>query len=180
MAEAMTKLAVKTEDKPGATPHRVQPWRPFGTLRREMDRLFDDFDRTLWSAPFPRRVFDIEPFWERDWTLKAAPAVDVAEKDNAYEITAELPGLEEKNIEVKLTNGTLSITGEKREEKEEKTKDYHVKERSYGSFHRSFSVPDSVDAGKIEAKFKNGVLTVTLPKKVEAVVPAKKIEVKAA
>jgi HSP20 family protein len=110
----------------------------------------------------------------------AVPAVDVAESEKGYEITAELPGMDEKNIEVKLVNGTLTIKGEKQEEKEEKKKDYYLNERRFGSFERSFAVPESVDEAKIEAAFKKGVLTVTLPKKAEAQTPAKKIEVKAA
>jgi HSP20 family protein len=96
----------------------------------------------------------------------------------AYEITAELPGLDEKNTEVKLANGVLSIKGEKQEEKEEKQKDYYRRERSFGSFERSFQVPNDVEADKIEASFKNGVLSVTLPKTAEAQKEAKKIEVK--
>jgi HSP20 family protein len=81
---------------------------------------------------------------------------------------------------VKVTNGNLTIKGEKQEEKEEKKKDYYLHERHFGSFERSFDVPEGVDADKIEANFKKGVLTVTLPKKPEAQKPAKKIEVKAA
>jgi HSP20 family protein len=91
-----------------------------------------------------------------------------------------LPGLDEKNIEVKLVNGSLTIKGEKKEEKEEKKKDYYLHERHFGSFERSFSVPDGVDSDKIEASFKKGVLIVTLPKKAEAQKPAKKIEIKVA
>ena len=98
----------------------------------------------------------------------------------AYEITAELPGLDEKNIEVKLANGVLSIKGEKREEKEEKQKDYYRRERSFGSFERSFQVPEGIDTDKIAASFKNGILSVTLPKSAEAQKQAKKIEVKGA
>jgi HSP20 family protein len=95
------------------------------------------------------------------------------------EITAELPGMDEKNIEVKVTDGILTIKGEKQEEKEEKKKDYYLHERHFGSFERSFGLPEGVDINKIEAAFKKGVLTVTLPKKPEAQKPAKKIEVKA-
>jgi HSP20 family protein len=95
-----------------------------------------------------------------------------------YEIKAELPGLDEKNIEVKVANGVLSIKGEKQEEKEEKEKDYYRRERSFGSFERSFQLPDNIEADKIEANFKNGVLSVTLPKSAEAQQQAKKIEVK--
>ena len=108
------------------------------------------------------------------------PTVDVSETDKAYEITAELPGMDEKNVEVKLANGSLTIKGEKQDEKEEKKKDYHMRERSYGSFERSFQVPDGVDADKIEANFKKGVLTVILPKSAEAQKAEKKITVKSA
>ena len=108
------------------------------------------------------------------------PTVDISETDKAYEITAELPGMDEKNVEVKLANGLLTIKGEKQDEKEEKKKDYHMRERSYGSFERSFQVPDGVDADKIEANFKKGVLTVILPKSAEAQKAEKKITVKSA
>ena len=113
-------------------------------------------------------------------SLSAVPAVDVSETDKAYEITAELPGMDEKNVEVKLANDVLTIKGEKQDEKEEKRKDYYMRERSFGSFQRSFQVPDGVDADKIEANFKKGVLTVTLPKSTEAQKAEKKIAVKAA
>src|SRR6516162_9335484 len=100
MAEAVT-----IEKKAAEPVSALQAWRPLETLRREMDRLFEDFDRDSWRFPFRRSVFDIEPFWRRELKWGAAPAVDVVEKENAYEITAELPGMDEKNIEVKLTDG---------------------------------------------------------------------------
>ena len=109
-----------------------------------------------------------------------APAVDVINKEKAYEITAELPGMDESNIDVKFSDGALTIKGEKKDEREEKKKDYYLSERRYGSFQRSFGVPDGVDADKIEAQFKNGVLTVTLPKTAEAQKSEKKISVKKA
>jgi HSP20 family protein len=86
------------------------------------------------------------------------------ETDKAYEITAEVPGMDEKNVEVKVANGVLTIKGEKQDEKEKTRKDYYMRERSFGSFQRSFQVPDGVDADKIEANFKRGVLTVMPPK----------------
>ena len=92
----------------------------------------------------------------------------------------ELPGLDEKNVEIKLSNHTLTIKGEKKEEKEEKDKDYYLSERRYGSFQRSFQVPEGVDTGKIDASFSKGVLTVKLPKTAEAQKAEKKITVKAA
>ena len=151
-------------------------WRPFEALRKEVDRLFDDFGGDFWRRPF-RSLAQLEPVWSRK--LAATPAVDVSETDKAYEIAAELPGMDEKNIEVNLTDGGLTIKGEKKEEREETKKDYYVSERRYGSFERYFGLPDGVDANKIEATFRNGLLKVTLPKTAEAQKPAKKIEVKA-
>jgi HSP20 family protein len=179
MDQRVTKLPVKTEEKKSEEKAgALQAWQPFASLRREVDRLFEDFDHGFWSAPFRRSAFDIEPFWQREFAFSGAPAIDIVEKDKAYEMTAELPGLDEKNIEVKLSNGDLMIKGEKKEDKEEKKKDYYLRERKFGFFERSFRLPEGVDPEKIEASFKKGVLTVTLPKRPEAQKPAKKIEVK--
>ena len=174
MAEAATKLPVRNEEN---KTERPTEWRPFESLRREVEHLFDDFQLGSWRSPFGRTI--LEPFRRGEMGWKT-PAVDVVEKEKAYEITAELPGMDESNIDVKFSDGTLTIKGEKREEKEEKKKDYYLSERRYGSFQRSFSVPDGVDADKIEAGFKNGVLTVTLPKTPEAQKSEKKIAIKKA
>jgi HSP20 family protein len=173
MAEPTTKVSVKIEKTPAST---VQPWRPFESLRQEIDRLFDDFEGGFWRSPFRGPFFDVAPFRRGEAAFGAVPAVDVTESDKAYEITAELPGMGEKNIEVKLAGGLLTIKGEKEEEKKEK-KDYYVRERSFGSFERTFQVPDGVDAEKIEANFNKGVLTVTLPKSSDAQKAEKKIAV---
>lgn len=177
MGEAATKLPLKSEDKQTQRPAAPQLWRPFETLRREIDRMFDDFDAGFWRSPF-RSVFGPEPSWRRELTWKGIPAVDISESEKSYEITAELPGMDEKNVEVTLSNGNLVIKGEKREEREEKKKDYYLSERQFGSFERRFPVPDDVDTDKIEASFKQGVLTVTLPKRPEAQKPEKKISIK--
>jgi HSP20 family protein len=174
MADTVTKLPTKQEKAASS----AQIWQPFEGLRHEIDRLFDDFGWGSWP-PFRRSLSGREPPFQRALTRATMPVVDVVESEKAYEITAELPGMDEKNIEVKVTDGGLTITGEKQEEKEEREKDYYLQERRYGSFERSFELPESVDANKIEASFKKGVLTVTLPKKAEAQKPAKKIEVKA-
>jgi len=174
MPEAATKLPVRNEE---SKTERPTEWRPFESLRREVEHLFDDFQLGAWRSPFGRTLF--EPFRRGEMGWKT-PAVDVVEKEKAYEITAELPGMDESNIDVKFSDGTLTIKGEKREEKEEKKKDYYLSERRYGSFQRSFSVPDGVDGDKIEAGFKNGVLTVTLPKTPEAQKSEKKIAIKKA
>jgi HSP20 family protein len=177
MAETATKLSVRNEDK---STDRPAEWRPFENLRREVDRLFEDFQLGPWRSPFGRSAFVLQPFWPSETAWSKAPAVDIAEKEKAYEITAELPGMDESNIDVKFSDGTLTITGEKRDDKEEKKKDYYLSERRYGSFQRSFGVPDGVDADKIEANFKNGVLTVTLPKSPQAQKSEKKIAIKKA
>jgi len=170
-----TKLTVTK--KPAEPALAADVWRPFESLRKEVDRVFEDFGDGFWRQPF-RSLAGLE----RALTSKLAtsPAVDISETDKAYEITAELPGMDERNIEVNVANGGLTIKGEKKDEKEEKKKDYYLSERRYGSFERYFTLPESVDADKIEAAFKNGVLKVTLPKTAEAQKPAKKIEVKAA
>jgi HSP20 family protein len=175
MAEAATKLPIKTETrKPGTAPSS-RGWSPYETLRRDIDRLFEAFDGGLFTPP----SFDAAPFWGREaWEI--APAVNIAETDKAYEVTVELPGIKEKNVDVSVANGRLTIKGEKREEKEEKNKGYHLRERSFGSFERYFHVPEGVDADKIEAAFKKGVLTVVLPKTAEAQRATKKIAIKAA
>lgn len=108
------------------------------------------------------------------------PAMDLVEKEKAYEVTAELPSIDETDVEIKLANHTLTIRGEKTEEKEEKKKDYYLAERRYGSFQRSFQVPESVDTSRIEASFAKGVLKVMLPKTADAQKAEKKIEVEAA
>jgi len=179
MAEAASKLPVSPEKKESPTPSPSPDWQPLERLRDEVDRIFDDFRRGTWPNPFRHSSFDDERFWRQGLSWNTAPAVDIAEKDNAYEITAELPGIDEKNVEVQFSEGTLSIRGEKKDEKEEKKKDYYLSERRYGSFQRSFRVPDGVDADKIEAQFKNGVLTVTLPKTADAKKKERKITVTA-
>jgi HSP20 family protein len=172
MVEPAPKTPVKSTEK---TPAQAE-WHPLGHLRREIDRLLDDW--SSWRRPFGRTLFDVEPFWRGAAEWGGVPAVDIAENEKEYEINAELPGMDEKDIDVKFADGRLTIKGEKREEKEEKDKNYYLSERRYGSFQRSFQVPDGVDTDKIEANFKNGVLTVRLPKSAEAQKREKKIAIK--
>lgn len=177
MVENVTKLQVRKDEKSREGGSALQSWRPLEGLRKEMDWLLEEFE-TGWRSPFRRSLFDVEPLFQREfsWT---SPAVDIVEKDKSYEVTAELPGMDEKHIEVAISNGTLTIKGEKSEEKEEKKKDFHLSERHYGAFERRFHVPEGVDAAKAEASFKMGVLTVVLPKTAEAQKPEKRIEIKA-
>ena len=180
MAETAPKVPVevKKAERPAPAPAE---WHPFDSLRREIDRLFDDFGFGRRGSPLrARSSAEADPFWRTEISWAKAPAVDVAETDKAYEVTAELPGMDESNIEVKLADDVLTIKGEKKEEKEEKKKDYYLSERHYGSFQRAFAVPDGVDTDKIDAQFKNGVLTVTLPKTAQAQKSEKKIEIKKA
>ncbi len=148
----------------------------FMELRRQMDRLFDSFAGG-WHLPQIAAPF-AAPF--------AAPHLgggtvslrfDVSESDDALEVSAELPGLDEKDIEVSLENGLLTVKGEKKAESEQKGKNYHVTERRYGSFRRSFHLPDTVDEDKVQAKFDKGVLRVILPKVAEAKRKARKISI---
>lgn len=137
-----------------------------GALHRDIDRLFDGFLRNFGQG-----------FGSLNGEA-ARPRTDVAETDKDYEITVELPGLEEKDIDVSVTDDVLTIKGEKKQEHEEKRKDYHLTERSFGSFFRSVALPPGVDGAKADAKFKNGVLTVTLPKTTQAQSKVKKIDIK--
>ena len=141
----------------------LTPWRPFefDRIRREMDRLWDSF---LEGRPM-RRAED-----GREWL----PSIDVSETKNELVIKAELPGLDPKDIDISMNNGYLTIKGEKKHEKEEKDENYHLIEKSYGSFTRSVRLPREVQNDKITASFKNGVLRITLPKSEEA----KKKEIK--
>lgn len=175
MTNTPTKLPVKTDDKsplPSAS-----GWPPVDALRREIDHLFDDFGRGAWLRPFQSAALD--PILRRGFSFDA-PAMDVLENDTEFELTAELPGIGAKDIDVSVKDGNLVIKGEKKSEKEEKSKDYYLRERQYGSFERAIPMPKGVDPSAVEARFNNGVLTVTMPKTIEAQKPAKKIEVKAA
>jgi HSP20 family protein len=139
---------------------------PFGSLQREIDRLFDEFTRGL---GIPGGTLN-----------NLVPKTDVAETDKSIEITAELPGLERKDVDISLEDNMLVIRGEKKIEKEEKdeSKDYHIAERRYGAFYRMIELPKGVDASRIQATMSNGVLKVTIPKPAQS--EAKKIEVKEA
>ena len=114
----------------------------------------------------------------RHRTVLASWSLDFVETEKGYELTADLPGLDQKDVEVKIAGGVLTVKAEKEEEKEETKKDFHLRERRFGSFERALRMPEGVDTDKIEAHFKKGVLTVMLPKTAEAQKPVKKIEVK--
>lgn len=161
----ISKTAKETKTVPAASPasRLMEPWR-------EMDRMFEDF--------FDRRFPTLPRLLSRDERVGfLRPHVDVKETDKAVVISAELPGLNDQDVDVELRDGVLVIKGEKKVETEKDEDNFHLTERRYGSFQRSFRVPESVDDAKVQAAFENGVLTVTLPKRTEAVKPAKKIKV---
>lgn len=151
----------------------VTPWRPFMDLthwERDMDRMMEDF--------FGRRM---RPWWPERWsrtgeTEVKPPIVDVFEEKDDIVVKAELPGIEKDNIEVNLTDHTLTIKGEKKKEEEVKEENYYRAERSYGSFLRTLDLPRDVRADQVKASFKNGILEVRVPKTEEA--KAKEIKVK--
>jgi HSP20 family protein len=142
---------------------------PFSAMRAEMDRVF---------ASFLGRSFGRFPALARGQDSGAVvPSIDVRETETELVVEAELPGMDERDISVTLNNGVLTLKGEKKAEREEKKDDYHLTERSYGSFQRSFRVPDTIDADKVRAVFEKGVLKVTLPKRPEAVKAEKRIPI---
>jgi HSP20 family protein len=132
----------------------LTPWTGVTGLKTEMDRLFERF---------------FEPAWTELPALGAwAPSVDITETKDAVVVKAELPGVEQKDIAVSLQEGILTIKGEKNEEKEQKDARYHRVERAYGAFARAVRLPAAVDASKVTATFKDGVVTITLPKTLAA------------
>jgi HSP20 family protein len=133
---------------------RWDPFRDLTTLRERMNRLFED------AATGRGEEKDlISSSW--------APAVDIYEDEHELVLTAEVPGISEKDVEVKIEDNLLTIHGERRMEKETREENYHRIERAYGSFHRSFTLPNYIDQDKIRAEHENGVLKITLPKKAE-------------
>lgn len=143
---------------------------PIASMQRQVNRLFGDYmNQPLMSW------FDAD----RWFSGVARPNLDMTETDNAYKVTAEVPGFEQKDVEVKITDGALVLEGSTESETEEKGKTWHRHERRFGSFSRSLALPTSADQEKAKARLKNGILTVTVPKKAEAKRAVKKIEISA-
>lgn len=165
MAESKDIEVKKGEGAESPLPHSM-----IG-LRHEIDRAFDRFFDNGWLSRF-----------RAPWGGLGGPNVDseISESDDRYELSLELPGMEEKDIDVSVSDDAITIKGEKRESSEKKEKDYHLTERRYGAFQRSFALPRGVDAAKIDAKLAKGVLEVTMPKTKEAQVKKRKVDVKAA
>ncbi len=145
--------------------------RDLATIHRNMDRLFQE----MWSGK-PMRAF-FEDTWDMD---ELVPSIDQSEDEKALHITVELPGMDEDDVNVTLTDNLLIIRGEKKEDKEEEGKDFVRRERCFGSFRRAVSIPENVDESEIKASFKKGVLKIVLPKTEEARKKVKQIPIKAA
>ena len=133
----------------------------FETLQREIDQLFDTFSGSMWGRGDHGQVI---------------PRLDVTETEKEVKITCELPGLEERDVQLALTDSLLTIRGEKRTEAEDKDKSYYHSERSYGAFARTVELPTHVDAGKVQASMKHGVLKIVAPKSAEGA--ARRIEIR--
>jgi len=147
---------------------------PLLSLHQEIDRVFDDVFR---GFPFVagssgRPLSSLAP------SVWLKPTMDIAASDKEYTLTVELPGIDENDIQLELEGDTLKIKGEKKQEKEEKEKDFYRVERSYGSFQRTLTLPEDADQAGIEAKFSKGVLTVSLPRKAAPKTEAKQIPIK--
>jgi HSP20 family protein len=161
-------LATPTPSRPASI--WDMPFPAMGSFRPDFDSLFDRFFR---GSALPVTAES------NSWTNAVTPRLDVAETDAAYQVSAELPGVEPADVTVTVTDGRLVIKGEKKAEKEDKGKDWHRIERSYGSFQRAIDLPLTIAEDKVLAEFSKGVLKVTLPKAPSAQAATKKIAIKA-
>ncbi|EIM62223.1 MAG: Hsp20/alpha crystallin family protein [Desulfobacter postgatei] len=152
------------------------PAHPLEQFHQEIDQLFDRAFRGFGLSPFSPDQSLVPTF--ADGILK--PTLDLGATDKEYTVTVEIPGVDEKDVKLEIINDTLTISGEKKQEKEEKEKNFYRMERSYGSFQRILSLPEDADQDKVKATFKTGVLTVTMPRKALPKSNVKQIEVKTA
>lgn len=170
-------MASNIQKREGASPPSARTIDPLMSLREEMDRLFD----TFFAGPPGGGLFDLDPFRRIGSTIRGGgdilPTVDVREAGDSLEISAELPGIDEKDVTVVVKDGVLTISGEKKVEHKEDKENYHLSERSYGSFTRAFRLPEAADDEHIAADFDKGVLTIKVPKKAGAVGSERRIEV---
>lgn len=143
---------------------------PIVRLHREIDQLFDNFFRGFPFSPITRGELSPAGFM--------LPKVDISESRKQYTLTVEVPGVDEKDLELSVEDDTLIIRGEKRYEKTDEDEQFHRVERTYGAFQRVISLPADADADRIEATFKNGVLTITIPKSASAKPPVRRIAIK--
>lgn len=177
----VTKKSEESRPAPAETAFESL-FAPLMDLRQRMDHMFDDVMQG-WRAPaLKHEPWRLDPFaglpsLSRIRGDLVDAKFDVSDSEDAIEISAELPGMDEQDVELSLSGGVLTIKGEKKTESEEKKKDFYCRERRFGSFTRSFRIPDSVDEAKVKASFDKGVLDVTLPKRPEAKAKARKISI---
>lgn len=161
---------VQTVEEKAMAPSRREAYLyPFHLLQRDMNQLFEDFTRgmDMWRPRFADQFFG-------DFAIK----VDLKDNDKEIVVTAEVPGVEQKDIEVLLNSETLTIKGEKKQEKEEKEKGYYRCERSYGSFQRMIPLPCEIEKDNVQATYANGVLKIVLAKSPEIIKGTKKVDIK--
>lgn len=149
-----------------SVPVKHEDEHPFVSLQREMNRLLDGFVQS-WDPDAPDRFSGF------------SPRIDMTEDEKSIKVSAELPGITDKDIEVSLSHDSLTIRGEKKSGKEERRQNYFYAERSFGSFNRTIPIPREIETDKVQAQFKKGILTVTMPKTTAAVKEARKIAVTA-
>lgn len=172
-----TKAEAKPESSAPVPTFESEFMQPLMGLRDQIEDMFGRYSHD-WSSRWPRlgQLWDIEPSSVMKG-LERSPVVDMSETDKGYEITAEFPGMDEKDLDVNVTDDVLTIAGEKREEYEEKKKGYFLQERRYGQFRRSLRLPQDAEADKINARFDKGVLKVEIPKAADAKQKGRKINV---
>lgn len=185
MAEQTNQIPVETDASrhgapgvPTAAPENR--WDPFTGFRQELDRLFEDFDVRPFGWARPMRSTGLGTAPDRGQAWMPTPAMDMAETEAGYRLTAELPGLDADDVQVTVTNGTLTISGEKKEETGDKKPGYVMSERRYGAFRRSFRLSEEIDVDAISANFSKGVLTLSLPRSQKARTEQKTIKVERA
>lgn len=163
-------LPVQRRSWRGRTRHRQHPVEQ---LHHHIDQIFDEMYRGFGLVPF-----SFEPLAPRMSEDLLKPTLDLSATDAEYTLSIEVPGVDEKDVKLEIVNDTLTIRGEKKQEKEEKEKNFYRMERSYGAFQRVLSLPEDVDQENVTAKFKKGVLTIKMPRKALPQSDVKKIEVK--
>ncbi|MGV8073791.1 MAG: Hsp20/alpha crystallin family protein [Syntrophobacteraceae bacterium] len=166
------------EHRPAALPvhhtGQLRHYEPFAQFHQEIDRMFDNFFRGF-GLPSSGFGTEFTSLPQAEW-LK--PTLDIAAGDKEYTICVELPGVDEKDVQLELSEDTLVIKGEKKQEKEEKEKNFYRMERSYGSFQRVLSLPEDAEHEGIGAAYKNGILTITIPRKAGPKKESRQISVK--